>query len=307
MKEVRDIAVLGAGAVGAVYGTMLQTAYPGRVTFVADAARAQRLAQNGLVVNGTEYKVNAATPDTLERAPDLIIVAVKYHHLEQTVELIDAARGENTAVLSVMNGIDSEEIIAQRIGMSHILYGMALAIDAVRHNNEVSCSTTGTIHFGRAENRTEDHTVAAVREALAGAGISVEVPEDMLRMLWWKFMINIGMNQVSAGLGSPYREFQLNEHAIALSDRAMAECVAVAEKEGIALSAEDIARWHEVLPRLAPEGKTSMLQDVEAERKTEVEMFAGQLLKRAEQHGISVPLNEALFHMIKLYEGRYGY
>jgi 2-dehydropantoate 2-reductase len=86
----------------------------------------------------------------------------------------------------------------------------------------------------------------------------------------------------------------------------MSECVAVARAEGIALGEEDITRWHDVLPRLSPEGKTSMLQDVEAGRKTEVEMFAGQLIERARNHGVAVPLNEALFHMIGVYEARYG-
>ncbi|MFP4704925.1 MAG: ketopantoate reductase family protein [Spirochaetaceae bacterium] len=306
MKRIDRIAVLGAGAVGAVYGTMLHDAYPGRVRFLANDARTKRLAASGLLVNGTHYPVEAVTPQGLDRAPDLILVAVKYHHLDEAVELIAEAAGEHTAVLSVLNGIDSEEIIAKRIGWERILYGVALAIDAQRSENRIDCSTSGTIHLGRATNEPMDETVAAVRDTLAGAGISVEVPRDMLRMLWWKYMINIGMNQVSAVLGAPYRELQKSEHAVALTDRAMEECIAVAQAENIALEHADIERWHEVLPRLSPDGKTSMLQDVEAQRKTEVEMFAGLLTERARRHGLQVPLNEALLHMIKVYEARYG-
>ena len=81
---------------------------------------------------------------------------------------------------------------------------------------------------------------------------------------------------------------------------------AVARAEGIDLSEADITRWHDVLQRLAPEGKTSMLQDIEAGRKTEVEMLAGQLTERAARHGIEAHCNEALFHMIKVYEARSG-
>jgi 2-dehydropantoate 2-reductase len=306
MNEASEIAVIGAGAIGAVYGSMLHEASPGTVRFLADAERAERLAADGVVVNGTRHMVPAATPEGLGRAPDLIIVAVKYHHLPRALDLIEACRSEETIVLSILNGIDSEEIIASRIGWDHVLYGMALAIDGVRVGNEITVSSSGTIYFGRARNPEPDADVLAVRDALTGAGISVEVPEDMLRMLWWKFMINIGMNQVSAVLGAPYREFQENEHARALIDRAMGECVAVAQAEGIDLSEADIEKWHGVLPRLSPEGKTSMLQDIEAGRKTEVEMLAGQLIERARHHGVEVHCNEALFHMLKVYEARSG-
>ncbi len=306
MQEIRELAVIGAGAIGAVYGTLLHTAYPGRVRFVADSARAERLAASGVVINGVSHAVPAASPETLEVQPDLIIVAVKYHHLPAAMELIERIRRPDTIVLSILNGIDSEEIIASRIGWDHVLYGMALAIDAMRTGNEITVASNGTIYLGRAENTEVDPEVAAVRDVLVDAGISVEVPENMLRMLWWKFMINIGMNQVSAVLGAPYREFQENEHARALTDTAMNECVAVARAEGIDLSEADITRWHDVLQRLAPESKTSMLQDIEAGRKTEVEMLAGQLTERAARHGIDAHCNEALFHMIKVYEARSG-
>lgn len=306
MNQLSEIAVIGAGAIGAVYASMLHTAYPGRVHFLADADRAHRLSQSGVMINGERYDIPTASPQTLERVPDLVIVATKYHHLGAVNDILEAACGENTIVLSILNGIDSEEIIAARLGWDRVLYGMALAIDGVRSGTEITVSSSGTIYFGRARNATEDAAVAAVREVLAGAGIAVEVPEDMLRMLWWKCMINIGMNQVSAVLGAPYGEMQQNEHARILTDRAMSECVAVAQKEGIDLGEGDIERWHEVLPTLAPGNKTSMLQDVEAGRKTEVEMLAGQLIERARRHGVEVPVNETLFHMIKVYEARSG-
>jgi len=305
VEQMQSVCVVGAGAIGSVYGSMIHTAHPGAVSFLADSQRAGRLSDGGVVVNGTTYHVPAVTPQELESAPDLIILAVKYHHLPEAVELIEAARGEHTTVLSILNGIDSEEILAGQIGWEPVLYGMALGIDAVRLGNSVTCSTSGRIYLGRAANLEADPTVRAARDLLESSDIATEVPKDMLRMLWWKFMINIGMNQVSAVLGAPYREFQQNEHAIALSDRAMQECVAVAEREGIGLSPTDIEKWHEILGRLSPDGKTSMLQDVEAGRKTEVEMFAGQLIDRAGRHGLSVPLNESLLHMIKVLEARY--
>jgi 2-dehydropantoate 2-reductase len=101
---------------------------------------------------------------------------------------------------------------------------------------------------------------------------------------------------------APYGEFQTSPAAKNLMESAMREVIQIAKAEGIQLSEDDIAKWHQVLSGLSPSGKTSMLQDVEAGRKTEVEMFAGKVLELGKKHGISTPVNEKLFKMIKEFE-----
>ena len=86
-------------------------------------------------------------------------------------------------------------------------------------------------------------------------------------------------------------------------DSAMYEVILLAEKERVQLSIEDIKNWETVLYGLNPEGKTSMLQDVEAHRKTEVEMFAGKVIELGRRHNVPTPVNQKLFDMIKEVEG----
>jgi 2-dehydropantoate 2-reductase len=116
-------------------------------------------------------------------------------------------------------------------------------------------------------------------------------------------MINVGINQASAVLRAPYSVFQTSQEARDLMESAMQEVIMLAEKERVPLSKEDINNWETVLFGLNPEGKTSMLQDVEAHRKTEVEMFAGKVIELGTRHNVSTPVNQKLFNMIKEIDG----
>ncbi|WP_455381576.1 ketopantoate reductase family protein, partial [Salinispira pacifica] len=119
---------------------------------------------------------------------------------------------------------------------------------------------------------------------------------------WWKFMINVGINQPSAILRATYGVFQKNEHARALMFSAMQEVVELSERAGIGLSERDLEDWQKTLGSLHPDGKTSMLQDVEAGRRTEVDLFAGAMISMGEQYGVPVPVNTALYRMLKTIE-----
>ena len=128
-----------------------------------------------------------------------------------------------------------------------------------------------------------------VKELFDLAGIVSEVSADMVRRLWWKFMINVGINQASAILRGSYGLFQTSPPARALMDAAMREVIELSRKAGVPLTEADLGRMHEVLETLNPDGKTSMLQDVEARQKTEVEMFAGKVVELGRRFGVGSP------------------
>ncbi|MFO7459184.1 MAG: ketopantoate reductase C-terminal domain-containing protein [Desulfatiglandales bacterium] len=109
--------------------------------------------------------------------------------------------------------------------------------------------------------------VKALQGFFDKAGIVSEIPRDMIRTLWWKFMINVGINQASAVLNAPYGVFQSFPEARELMESAMGEVIVLAGALKISLSIKDIEGWQAFLSSLAPTGKTSMLQDVEAGRK----------------------------------------
>jgi 2-dehydropantoate 2-reductase len=302
--SIKKIAIVGAGALGAIYASLLYDANPGCVSFVARGDRAQRLRRDGLIVNNKLYKIPVIGPEENAEPAELIMVAVKNHHLAEAIRDMRTFVGPDTLIISVMNGIDSEEQIGAVYGMDKVLYCVILGIDALREENRVTYTTQGTLYFGEATNPFPIERVRRLGELFDKAKIDHETPPDMKRVLWRKFMINVGINQASAVLGAPYAVFQNPGQAREMMEAAMREVIEIAQKAGVNLSEDDIRSFEPVLARLNPRGKTSMLQDVEEGRKTEVEMFAGRVIPLGRQYNVPVPINQMLFDKIRAIESK---
>jgi len=301
-QSIEGVHIIGAGAVGAAYASIFYDMDPGCVSFIAGAERFERLRRKGVVVNGKQYPIPVLNSKETFPAADLLIVTVKHHHLDQAIGEMKSSVGADTIIISLMNGIDSEERIAAIYGAEKILYATVVGIDALREENNVIYTTQGKIFFGEMRNPVHSDRVRRVVDIFNRAGIIHEIPADMIRVLWWKFMINVGINQASAALKGPYGVFQTSKEAQRLMEASMREVIALAQKLAIDLSDQDIEKWYVVLASLSPTGKTSMLQDVEAGRKTEVEMLAGKITELGRKHGVPTPVNEHLFDTIKKIE-----
>ena len=304
-SSIDTVAIVGAGAMGATYADLFHALNPHGVAFIAGGERADRLRRDGVVVNGRPSRISVCLPNAIPRPPGLVMVAVKHHHLDQAIRDMKHAVGAGTTILSVMNGIDSEERLGAAYGTEKVLYAIAVGMDAVRTGNRVNYRSQGKILFGSGPNPIDGERVQRVKELFDRAGIVSEVSADMLRLLWWKFMINVGINQASAVLGGDYQLFQASGEARALMEAAMREVMNVAEKAGVALTEQDLNNWYRVLYALNPQGKTSMLQDVEARQKTEVEMLAGKMTELGRRFGVPTPVNENLLQRIKAIETAY--
>jgi 2-dehydropantoate 2-reductase len=305
MQDIQKVAILGAGAMGAYFATrFFESGFS--TSLVARGQRFDKLIRDGLIVNGKKYLIPVIDPDIADGPVDLIIVALKHHHLQEAAWGLDKLVGESTVFLSVMNGLESEEILGSFYGMDKVVYAISLGIDAVRVGNDVVYTAPGTHYFGEARNETISPRVKKIQEAFEKAGIAYKTPEDMLRWLWWKFMVNVGINQASAVTRMRYAAFQKDPIAQQLMESLMREVVTLAKAAGIALSEEDIVNWYPVLNRLSPDSKTSMLQDIEASQKTEVEVFSGRVIELGKQYNIATPVNETVFRIIRLLEKGYG-
>ena len=306
------IGILGAGAVGASIMAMIMDArdspneapsWAPRVSVIADGARAHRLNRDGLVVNGTHYR-----PCVVDRGPfDLIVVATKSLHLAEALPLLRRAAGGEARIISLMNGITSESVLQEALDgePGRVIPAMIVGIDAMRDSRGVQYLNRGVIHFGSDPvafpvSQTVLEEVGATFDA---AGIPYSISTDIARTLWWKFMVNVGINQASAILNAPYGLFQQSEEARELMRAAMEEVITLSELEGTGLSTADIDQWVETLIKLDPAGKTSMLQDMESGRETEVALFAGTVLEIARKHGVAAPVNQTLYRIITLTQG----
>jgi 2-dehydropantoate 2-reductase len=301
-----SVTILGAGAMGAAFASYLYIMDPACVRFVADGDRCTRLQADGFIVNGTHYPIPVVRPDDPAAPADLVIVALKDHHVARAVHDLRNHVGPETVILSVMNGLDSEAQFGAVYGMEKVLYAISVGIDAQRSGNVINFSKLGTLFFGEADNTILSDRVKRLQALFDRANIGYKTPQDMIRTMWWKFMINVGVNQASAVMGAPYGVFQTNPDAQAVMEAAQREVIAVAQAEQVNLVENDIPEWYDFLNMLHPEGKTSMLQDVVAGRKTEVEIFAGKVVALGREHGIPTPVNQTLLHAIRVIEAQYA-
>jgi 2-dehydropantoate 2-reductase len=296
-RRIQRVVLCGAGAVGSAYAARLHDLDPAGLAVVAGGERRARLEREGITVNGRRIPLRCVSPGEPAPPADLLLVAVKQHHLAAAVEDVRSAVGDRTIILSLLNGITSEAVLGDAFGPARVLPAFVVGNDVVRDGASTRYSRIGRLVFGAPSNDPADPRVVAVKDLLDRAGIPAVVPADILREQWWKFMLNVGVNQVSAVLRAPYGAFALAE-VQDLTRRAALEVVALSAREGVALAPADADGIFPILATLAPDGKTSMLQDVEAGRKTEVEIFAGAVVERGRRHGVATPVNEVLLGLI---------
>lgn len=292
------VVLVGLGAIGAAYASRFADA-GADLRVLAGPERRARYAAQPTVVNGRPYSF--ALADGSEGPADLAVVAVKRAALEEAISLLRPCVTERTVVLSLLNGIDSEEVLAAAFPQACVPLAVSVGIDAVRDGRQVRFSSLGRILFGEPGNPGPSaDRIAEVSDLLAGAGIQAEVPPDMVHELWWKWLINVGANQVSALTRAPYRVLQDRDNpARAVMIAAQREVIAVANARGVGLDEDDLERWLRVLDGLGPDNYTSMAQDAIAGRPTEVDSFAGTMVRLGTELGVDVPINTVLYGLLK--------
>lgn len=305
MKKIERVYISGLGAIGSLYASLIYDTKSTGLYVIADQERVDRYRHYGVIINGRKYDFNYITPDAAAEPADLILIAVKQNNLDESISAIKRFVRKDTLILSLLNGITSEEIIGKAYGMDKILHSFVVGTDAVRQGTDASFKNSGRIVFGSARGSLDNEKIKQVKDLFERSGIGYTIPDDIIREQWWKFMMNVGINQVSAILRAPYGVFQNINEAQELLKMASMEVLAIAERKEIRLTTGDIEKHLEIFKTLTPDGKTSMLQDVEAGRKTEVEIFSGAVIEMGRELGIPTPVNDMLFRMIRTIEQMY--
>ena len=302
--QIKNVAMIGAGAIGGVYSYSLHKLLGDNFAFIANGKRKERLEQEGLYLNGEHFNPKVVSSDE-GITFDLIIVSVKNYQLQSAIEDMRNLVGENTIILTLLNGISAREDLKEEFKDNHVLYGLAIKIDAVKVGNKITQNSKAIIQFGDKYNKTMSEEVLAVKNLLNDAKINNQVFEDMIKTVWTKWMLNIGLNQVSAISGATYGVIKNTPELLTLVNKSMTEVMEVSKAYDINLGDENWASVQDVIDSLDGDGKTSLLQDVENKRKTEVEYFSGTLIKIAKEHNVEVPVNEVLYNFIKAKERNY--
>ena len=306
--NIKKVAVLGAGAVGSYVIWGLSKRDGISLGVVAEGERAERL-KKGCIINDVTYNPEVWTPQEAQGA-DLLIVSLKYGALPDALDSIAAVTADNTTVMSLMNGVDSEEIIAAKIGAEHVI-GALIKVASHKEGSGYyfDPETTIGIIFGEFEAPYNSERVEAIEKLFENTGINYRVTENIREEIWSKFRLNVCNNLPQAILGAGVGCYEDSVHMQAISEGLRKELEDVAKAKGIDIDkAGKSSSYGSAVP---PTARYSTLQDLDAGRHTEIDMFSGALMRMGQEHGIPVTYNEFAYHMIKAIEekndGRFDY
>ncbi|MDY0289037.1 MAG: ketopantoate reductase family protein [Sphaerochaeta sp.] len=300
---MKTVTIIGSGAVGAMYGLRLRNLLgKENVIFLADENRRARYAKEPLYLNGKRADFTFVDPKDAQ-ASDLVILATKNLQLEEAVRQIECAVGEGTVILSLLNGIESEVRLSEAYGEAHVLYAFAVGLNSTHVGNNIDFSEEGRIVFGEKDNSSSGR-VQAICSLFERSLIRYVVPKDIRVELWKKFMLNTAFNTISALCRATYGDLK-QESVKTLAWRASKEVQAVGEKEGVFLTDAMIEDNYAIVTALGYDGKTSMCQDMEAQRKTENGWFCSAVVRLGKKHVIPTPTCEVLSLLVEASEGVY--
>ena len=295
--EIRSVALLGTGAVGAYFISGFYDLLGDRFWVLAEGERKDRLVKEGVTINGRHYDLRVKTAEEGKGA-DLLLVCTKSYSLDSALDMIEKAVGSQTLVISLLNGVSSEEQIAQRIGPERILYSV-MRISSARNGNDISYDPARTAGVALGEKGTPEKTprLLAVADLFSRAGIRCRLKDNIVREQWGKYALNICYNLPQAILDLGYGAYFKSEHVGFIRDRLYQEVKAVGAARGI--DVPELANKPDSFPYAS---RFSTLQDMDAKRQTEVDMFLGTLIDMARESGIDVPFSEYTYHAIKALE-----
>ena len=295
---IEKVLLCGLGAVGLTYANKLKDVC--ELKILADSERIEKYKTNLPALNGVQIELDYILPDETWN-PDLIIITTKAQGLESAIEYIKNFIDKKTIILSLINGISSENEIAQVYGWDKVLHSYFIGHSAVREDNNVTQDGVGRIVFGSPyeENKIK---VQELKDFLESKNIDYEIPKDIIYSLWLKFALNVFSNQASAIMGLTFGEMKSKKFK-KFAKKIIKEVTVIAKEEGISgyenLEKDSLT----ALMSMVNNGKTSMYQDILADRKTEVDIFAGEIVRLGEKHNIKTPYNQVMYDMIKVIEG----
>lgn len=302
--EIKNVSIIGMGALGLMYGALIEENNgKGTVTFIMDEDRIQRHKNDVYKVNEKEVSFNIKTPKEAGKA-DLAIFATKYSGLQEAVEMMEPVIGEDTIIISVLNGIISEEIIREKYGDEKLLYCLGEGMDSMREGSNLVYTRMGQLRFG-AVKECQKSSVNALHDFFEKVSMPHKVDEDILHSLWGKFMLNVGVNQTCMVYETTYGAVTTVPEYRDKMLAAMDEVIEISKAEGINLTREDRDYYFGLLLKLNKDGYPSMRQDAVAKRKSEVDMFAGTVLELGKKHKIDTPVNKMYYERVKEIESSY--
>lgn len=300
---INSICFLGLGALGAKYAASFYDYDKDLVKVIVDEERKNRYQATGIFVNDKKYNFDYITVQEISSFPDIIILTVKSSDLPRAIDDLKPFVGKNTLILSLMNGITSERVLAETFGWEKIINAVAY-MDAVKEGNRITYGSIGKVIFGEITSNNHEK-LEKLHQLMNEVKIPNELTDDIQKAQWAKYVVNVVANQLTFLLEFPYGQFRTNQYLDKMVDLIGNEVIEVANANGVSIGQVEIDKLKKTMKVVDEAGKTSMLQDREAKRYSEVNEFSGEIIRLGKLYGIATPYNELIYNMVKAIEEAY--
>ena len=306
-----DIAILGAGAMGCIYGGFLSQSGENQVTLIdIKKDHMDAINRGGLTidtVDGEKHLPNLrGVYSAAEAGPtDLVIVFVKALATEEAMrQALNLVKPE-TMILTMQNGLGNVEKLARVVDAKQVLGGISSFGAAILGPGRVSLRGVGESVFGELDG-TISPRLENLKAAFDRAGLPASLTDNVLGRIWTKLISNLGINALCALLN--FKNGQLLDYpeTEALTEAAVQEAVAVARAEGVRLETDDPIAYAKKVIKNTGQNTCSMLQDILAKRRTEIAVINGAVVELGQKHDIPTPVNMVLTNLVRALEQSYS-
>jgi len=300
------IGVLGAGALGCVYGAFLSQKNDVVMITTSDE-KAEIFKKQGIELENDKgirvFKVDAVKNGTKTEPFDILIVLVKGMQTETAIKTALPMIGGNTLVLSLQNGMGNEEILAKYVNTDNLLQGVARFNSVLKGVGRIYQGAEGVTNIGSQTASLDKAELIA--KVFTESGLSATATKDIRRTIWSKLFANATMNPLTFIFGCRNGFLGENENAWALLEALVREMVAVANGGGYDFDAEKILENMKVSCKTYGSGMTSMAQDRIKKAVTEVDYINGSIVREGKRVGVPTPYHEAIVNIVHGMEALY--
>ena len=302
-EDYMKIVVMATGGVGGYYGGLLAQAGQD-VTFIARGAHLQAIREKGLHIKSVhgDFQIMPAkaTDNPSEVGPvDVILFATKTHQTDEAAKLIKPMVGRDTVIISLQNGIDAADRIGAATGREHMLGGATWLSAAIEAPGLIGqYSQFRRIVLGEFNGRTTPR-LNMLYSTLQSTGATVEVSDNILKVLWTKFVFIAPVMAMGSLTRVTFGEYRSVPEARAVLTEAISEVAAVAQARGVTLDTDVVEKTLAFIDSSAPGIKPSMQRDVESGKPSELESMIGVVVRMGAEHNVSTPVMQFAYAMLK--------
>ena len=300
------IVIVGAGAMGSLFGGKLAQAGAEVVLYDVFAEHVLAVRAKGLAIEDassgavTVCRPHASTDVADCRNADVLVIFVKSTATEDAARAFRDVAGLATIALTLQNVLGNEAILRKHFGVERTAAGVTSQGATFLEPGKIRHAGKGPTHLGMADGRNEKLEPLAV--LLGAAGFETHIEADVSSLVWSKLVINVGINALTAFVNQPNGRLLDTEETRALMADLVAEAVAVAKASGVRLTYADPLQTVMDVAKKTGANRSSMLQDFDRGRESEIDFINGAIVREAALLGVSVPVNATVTRLIRAIE-----